>query len=322
VRELERAYAAGDATDFAIKLGGIAAQQADTAAQAIAALAGAPVEPKPFHAEIQAILLGADKPLYLSAHVTGDHGSGARTDFLGVDRATFVATSDPDAGAAAARQTIRVVIVQPRCVPDIMPRHPDRGANDAERAGLCPPGVERGRARLRAQGRRRYRVDGGCSSRRGRRQLSQSAARRGRGPRPAPPRGGRAPPPPPPPPPPGPPTGSPKKSSGSCAWSRPDNTNTEIAEKLQMSMRTVETHRAQHPAEAAYRGPPPDQDMPATAPPASRCSRARRTRFGCAAVGTARRATRKGDRMIPTERPADQAPSAAGAQSELRTGAC
>jgi sulfide:quinone oxidoreductase len=78
VRELEHVYAAGDATDFAIKLGGIAAQQADTAAQSIAALAGAPVEPKPFRPEIHAILLGGDKPLYLSAHVTGGHGSSSQ----------------------------------------------------------------------------------------------------------------------------------------------------------------------------------------------------------------------------------------------------
>ena len=41
VRGVERIYAAGDATDFAIKHGGIAAQQADVAAQAIGALAGA-----------------------------------------------------------------------------------------------------------------------------------------------------------------------------------------------------------------------------------------------------------------------------------------
>ena len=47
VRGVERVYAAGDATDFAIKHGGIAAQQADAAAEAIAALAGAPVKPKP-----------------------------------------------------------------------------------------------------------------------------------------------------------------------------------------------------------------------------------------------------------------------------------
>jgi sulfide:quinone oxidoreductase len=78
VRGLENVFAAGDATDFAIKLGGIAAQQADTAATAIAALAGAPVEPKPFHPEIHAILLGGDKPLYLSAHVTGGHGSSSQ----------------------------------------------------------------------------------------------------------------------------------------------------------------------------------------------------------------------------------------------------
>lgn len=77
VAGLERVWAAGDATDFAIKLGGIAAQQADTAAEAIAALAGVPIEPKPFHPEIHAILLGADKPLYLSANVTGGHGSSS-----------------------------------------------------------------------------------------------------------------------------------------------------------------------------------------------------------------------------------------------------
>ncbi|HEY2655270.1 MAG TPA: FAD-dependent oxidoreductase [Solirubrobacteraceae bacterium] len=78
VRGLERVWAAGDATEFAIKHGGIAAQQADTAAAAIAALAGAPVEPRPFHPEIHAILLGGDKPLYLSAHVTGGHGSSSK----------------------------------------------------------------------------------------------------------------------------------------------------------------------------------------------------------------------------------------------------
>jgi sulfide:quinone oxidoreductase len=75
---LERVWAAGDATDFPIKHGGIASQQADTAAEAIAALAGAPVEPRPFNPEIHAVLLGGAKPLYLSAHVTGGHGSTSR----------------------------------------------------------------------------------------------------------------------------------------------------------------------------------------------------------------------------------------------------
>lgn len=77
VRGLERVYAAGDAIDFPVKHGGLAAEQADAAAEAIAALAGAPVEPKPFTPVIHAILLGAAKPLYLSAHITGGHGSSS-----------------------------------------------------------------------------------------------------------------------------------------------------------------------------------------------------------------------------------------------------
>jgi sulfide:quinone oxidoreductase len=77
VPTLERVYAAGDATDFAVKLGGVAAQQADVAAQAIAALAGAPIEPEPFHPVVHGVLLGGDKPLYLSAHITGGHGSSS-----------------------------------------------------------------------------------------------------------------------------------------------------------------------------------------------------------------------------------------------------
>lgn len=78
VRGLQNVFAAGDATDFAIKHGGIAAQQADTAAMAIAAMAGAAVESQPFNPEIHGILLGADRPLFLSAHVTGGHGSSSR----------------------------------------------------------------------------------------------------------------------------------------------------------------------------------------------------------------------------------------------------
>jgi len=74
---VERVYAAGDAADFAIKHGGIAAQQADVAAQAIVATAGLGPDPAPFHPVLQAILLTGGKPLYLSAHVTGGHGSSS-----------------------------------------------------------------------------------------------------------------------------------------------------------------------------------------------------------------------------------------------------
>ncbi len=75
VRGLDHVYAAGDATNFPIKFGGIAAQQADAAAQAIAAAAGFAPEPGPFHPLIQAVLLTGGRPLLLSARITGQHGS-------------------------------------------------------------------------------------------------------------------------------------------------------------------------------------------------------------------------------------------------------
>jgi len=80
VRGTERVYAAGDATDFPVKFGGIAAQQADTAAHAIAALAGAPVAPQPFAPVIQAVLLTGDAPLSFTAHITGGHGFGSEAE--------------------------------------------------------------------------------------------------------------------------------------------------------------------------------------------------------------------------------------------------
>jgi sulfide:quinone oxidoreductase len=69
-----RVFAAGDAADYAIKQGGIAAQQADAAAEAIAALAGARITPAPFRPEIHGILLTGAEPLYLTARVTGGRG--------------------------------------------------------------------------------------------------------------------------------------------------------------------------------------------------------------------------------------------------------
>jgi len=67
-------YAAGDAIDFAVKQGGLASQQADAAAQSIAALAGAPLTPEPFQPVIRGMLLTGGEPLYITAHLTGGHG--------------------------------------------------------------------------------------------------------------------------------------------------------------------------------------------------------------------------------------------------------
>jgi sulfide:quinone oxidoreductase len=75
VRGVERVYAAGDATDFAVKHGGIAALQADAAAQAIAALAGVDIDPQPFDPVIHGILLTGAKPRYLTARLAAGHSS-------------------------------------------------------------------------------------------------------------------------------------------------------------------------------------------------------------------------------------------------------
>ncbi len=74
VRDVEHVYAAGDAIDFPIKHGGVGSQQADVAARSIAAAAGADVKPEPFNPVIHGMLLTDDKPLYLTAKLTGGHG--------------------------------------------------------------------------------------------------------------------------------------------------------------------------------------------------------------------------------------------------------
>src|SRR5262249_50661257 len=62
-------YAAGDATDFVVKQGGIASEQADAAAEAIAASAGAPITPRPFEPVVRGMLLTGEEPLYMVARL-------------------------------------------------------------------------------------------------------------------------------------------------------------------------------------------------------------------------------------------------------------
>jgi sulfide:quinone oxidoreductase len=60
-------WAAGDATTFPLKQGGIAAQQADAAAEAIAARAGADLEARPFRPVLRGLLLTGMAPRFLRA---------------------------------------------------------------------------------------------------------------------------------------------------------------------------------------------------------------------------------------------------------------
>jgi sulfide:quinone oxidoreductase len=58
-------FAAGDATTEPIKQGGLATQQADAAAEAIAAEAGAALIPRPYRRILRGVVLTGERPLYL-----------------------------------------------------------------------------------------------------------------------------------------------------------------------------------------------------------------------------------------------------------------
>jgi two-component system response regulator NreC len=134
VTGIERVYAAGDATGFLVKHGAIAAQQADAAAQAIAALAGAPIEPAPFHPVLSGVLSGGDTPLYLSAEFVDGDAVSSRVSYtprwsastklahthLGayLHEPDYPADCDDDPGGRVARDTVAGAHRQP---PDAEP---------------------------------------------------------------------------------------------------------------------------------------------------------------------------------------------------------
>jgi sulfide:quinone oxidoreductase len=74
VHGLTNVYAAGDITQFPVKQGGIATQQADAVAEVIAAQAGAEVHPRRFQPVLRAILLTGGAPLYLRHEPQGGRG--------------------------------------------------------------------------------------------------------------------------------------------------------------------------------------------------------------------------------------------------------
>jgi sulfide:quinone oxidoreductase len=76
-------YAAGDGTNFPIKHGGLGTQQADAAAEKIAAEAGAPIEPAPFRPVIRGRLIAGEESVNLQADIAGGGGEGvASLDYL------------------------------------------------------------------------------------------------------------------------------------------------------------------------------------------------------------------------------------------------
>jgi len=69
-----RAFAIGDVTNFPVKQGGIATQQADVAVEAIAAELGCAVEARPLDPVLRGILWTGAKPRYLFGWLGGGHG--------------------------------------------------------------------------------------------------------------------------------------------------------------------------------------------------------------------------------------------------------
>ena len=66
-------FAAGDVTAGPVKQGGLATQQADAAAETIAAEAGARVTPRPCRRVLRGIVLTGEAPLYLRRDLDDDH---------------------------------------------------------------------------------------------------------------------------------------------------------------------------------------------------------------------------------------------------------
>jgi sulfide:quinone oxidoreductase len=71
---LDGVFAAGDATAFPIKQGGLAAQQADAVAEVIAASVGAEIDPQPFRPILRGLLLTGGPARYLRSDISGEAG--------------------------------------------------------------------------------------------------------------------------------------------------------------------------------------------------------------------------------------------------------
>jgi sulfide:quinone oxidoreductase len=93
-------YAAGDVTDYDVKQGGIACQQADAAASHIAAAAGAPVTPEPFRPQLRGLLLTEHWARYLQpgngSSILATRGlSWPPAKIAGRELARYLKTLDP-----------------------------------------------------------------------------------------------------------------------------------------------------------------------------------------------------------------------------------
>lgn len=76
VEGVDRVWAAGDGADYPVKQGGLAAQQADVAAQGIAALAGIDLDPQPFRPLLRGRLMTGRHARWIPIGVPGGESLG------------------------------------------------------------------------------------------------------------------------------------------------------------------------------------------------------------------------------------------------------
>ena len=76
VPDVDGVWAAGDAIAFPVKQGGLAAQQADAAAEAIAAVAGVDIEPQPFRPVLRGMMLTGRGSKWMRSEASGGAGEG------------------------------------------------------------------------------------------------------------------------------------------------------------------------------------------------------------------------------------------------------
>jgi len=110
---LEHVFAAGDVSGFPVKQGGIATQEADAAAAAIAAAAGCEIEAAPFDPVLRALLWTGADPVYLYGKLSGGAGEVSKLSreplwpqpegkIVGRYLSPFLAELPDDAGRALA----------------------------------------------------------------------------------------------------------------------------------------------------------------------------------------------------------------------------
>lgn len=146
VPDVPHVFAAGDATTFPLKQGGLATQQADAVAEVIAAEYGAPVTPAPFRPVLRGLLLTGGAPLYLRAQLTAT-GTPQEQTARPVTRRTATAVSQralwwpPSKIAgrylAPLLATARPPLLAASQMQDLMPGPLEDGHNDARELALA-----------------------------------------------------------------------------------------------------------------------------------------------------------------------------------------